>query len=144
MGIGLKTVINTLDTTTHQLTRSTGLLSERFKTDKDQLRHKHISSRYVTFYVDYLKVVFNSVRQFIGGNLYTEKLGFNIFLPCSNDALADTGNTLRGFIEIFGLPPTLYSYNHENFKEVLFKILLRKFGIIPTYTEPHLTCHNRS
>ena len=36
-GISLKTVIKTLDATTHQCIRSTGLLAKRFKTDKEKL-----------------------------------------------------------------------------------------------------------
>ena len=43
-----------------------------------------------------------------------------------------------------GLLPTLHSDNNKNFKKGLFKRLLQNFGIIPTYTEPHLPCHNRS
>ena len=65
--------------------RYTGLLEKRFKTYKAQIRYKQISCRYVTFYVEYLKVVVKSVRQSIGGTLYTNKIGFNKFLPCSNE-----------------------------------------------------------
>ena len=78
-----------------------------------------------------------SERQFIGGTFYTNKLGFDKFLPFSNETSAETGNTLKGFIELFGFPSTLHSDNHKNFKEVLFKQLVQNFGIIPTYTEPH-------
>ena len=99
---------------------------------------------YVTLYVDHLKVVVKSVRQFRGGNLYTEKLGFKKFLPCSNENSAETGHTFRGFIELVAPPPTLHSDNHKDFKEGLFKRLLRNFGIIPTYTDPHLPCQNRA
>ena len=49
----------------------------------------------------------------------------------------------RWFIELVGLPPTLHSDNHNNFREGLFKKLLQKFGIIPTYIEPHSPWNNR-
>ena len=39
-GIGLKTAIKTLDTTTNQCIRSTGVLAKQFKTDKSKLRYK--------------------------------------------------------------------------------------------------------
>ena len=84
-GIGLKTEIKTLYATTHQCIRSTGVLSKRFKTDKSQLLYKHISIRYSTFYVDYLKVGVKSARQFIRGTLYTNKLEFKMFFLCSNE-----------------------------------------------------------
>ena len=84
------------------------------------------------------------MRKFIGGNFYFNKLGFNKFFPCSNEISTETGHTLRGIIEFIGLPPTLHTYNYKNFKEELFKKLLQKFGIIPTYTEPYFPCQNRS
>ena len=64
--IGLKSMIETFDTRTNECIRSTGLLENQFKTYKYQLRYKSLSCRYSTFYVDYLKVVVKSVRQFIG------------------------------------------------------------------------------
>ena len=64
---GLNNMIKTLDATTYQCIRSTGLLAKRFKTDKSQPRYKHVSCRYGTFCVDYLKVGVKTVRQFIGG-----------------------------------------------------------------------------
>ena len=42
--IGLKNMIKTLYATTYQCIRSTGILAERFKTDKAQLRYKTWSS----------------------------------------------------------------------------------------------------
>ena len=143
-GIGLKTAKRTIEATTHQCIRSTGLLSKRFKTDKSQLRYKQLSRRYGGFYVDYLKVGVKSIRQFIGGTLYTNKLGFKNFFPCSNETSGETGHTLKSFIELVGLPPSLHSDNHSNFKEGLFKQLLRKFGIGATYTEPHSPWQNRA
>ena len=137
-GIVLKTDINNLDATTHELIMSTELLANHFKTDKAQLQYKQIYRQYGTLYVEYIKVGVNLPRQFIGGTLYTNKLGFKKFFSWSNETSAETGNTLRGLIELLCLPPTLHSDNHKNFKEALFKQLLWKFGIIPTYTEPHL------
>ena len=75
-----------------------------------------------------------SVKQFIGGSLYINKLGFKKFFLCSNETSAETRHNLRGFMAFFGLPPTLHSDNHTKFKEGIFKRLLQKFGIIPTYT----------
>ena len=68
--------------------------------------------------------------------MYTNKLGFKKFSPCSNETLTDTGHNLRGFIELVGLPPTLHCDNHKNFKEGIFKQLLQKFGIVSKYKEP--------
>ena len=81
LGIRLKTVIKTLDTTTHQFFWSTGLLVKWFKTDKYQLQYKQLSCWCGTFCVEYLKMVVKSVRQFIVVTLYTNKLGFNKLFP---------------------------------------------------------------
>ena len=135
--VGLKTAQRTLLATTHKCMRTTGLLAKRFKTDKAQLQYKQLSKRYGGFYVDFLKTGVKSVRQFIGGTLYTNKLGFKKFFPCTNETSEETGSTLRSFIELVGLPASLHSDNHGNFKEGLFKRLLRRFGILSTYTEPY-------
>ena len=52
-----------------------------------------------------------SIRQFIGGTLYTSKLGFKKFFPCINETSQETGHTLKRFIELVGLPPSLHSDN---------------------------------
>ena len=44
---------------------------------------------------------------------------------------------------MIGLPYSLHSVNHGNFKDRLFKKLMRKFGIYQTFTEPHLLWQNR-
>ena len=137
-GIGLRKA------TTHKYIRTTGLLTKRFRTDKAQLRYKQLSRQYGTFYVDYLKVGVTSIRQFIGGTLYTNKLGFKKFFPCTNETSKETGHSLRMFIEFVGLPFSLHSDNHSNFKEGLFKRLLRKFGVYSSYTEPHSPWQNRA
>ena len=96
-----------------------------------------ISCWYGTFYVDYLKVGVKSVGQFIGGKLYTNKLGFKIFFPRSNETSAENRHTLGGFIGLVSLPITLHSYNAKNSKKGFFKQILQNFGIITIYTEPH-------
>ena len=58
--------------------------------------------------------------------------------------LVETGNILRGLIELVGLPPTLHLYNNNNYKGGIFKQTLQKFGIILTYTETHLPWQNIS
>ena len=142
--IGLQTASRTLKATTHQCIRSTGLLSRRFRTDKAQLRYKQLSKRYGLFYTDYLKVSVKSLRGFIGGVVYTNKLGFKKFFPCSTETGEETGRTIRSFIEFVGLPYSIHSDNHGNFKEGLFKKILRKFGIFQTFTEPHSPWQNRA
>ena len=140
--IGLATASRTLKATTHKCIRTTGLLTKRFRTDKSQLRYKQMTRQYGRFYVDYLKVGVTSIRQFIGGTLYTNKLGFKKFLPCSSETSQETGHTLKLFIEFVGLPFSMHSDNHKNFQEGLFKRLLRRFGIYSTYTEPHSPWQN--
>ena len=142
--IGLSTALRTLKATTHEHIRSTGLLSKRFRTDKSQLRYKQLSRRYGTFYCDYLKATFKSVRGFIGGVLYTNKQSFKKFFPCTSETSHETGRTIRSFIDIIGLPYSIHSDNHSNFKEGLFKKLMRKFGILQSFTEPHSPWQNRA
>ena len=142
--IGLKTASRTLQATTHKCIRTTGLLSKRFKTDKAQLRYKQLSRQYGTFYVDYLKISAKSLRGFIGGTIYTNKLGFKKFFPCTNETGESTAAGLRTFIDIVGLPTSIHSDNHSNFQEGAFKRLMRKFGIPQTFTEPHSPWQNRA
>ena len=144
LGIGLKTAARTLKATTHDFIRSTGLLTKRFKTDKAHLRYKQLSRQYGSFYTDYLKVSVKSIRGYIGGVLYTNKVGFKKFFPCDTEKGEDTGRTLRHFIELVGLPYSIHSDNHSNFKEGFFKKMLRKFGIYQTFTEPHSPWQNRA
>ena len=77
------------------------------------------------------------MRQFIGGTLYAKRIGFKKFFLCSNKTSAETGNTLRGFIELVALPLTLHSDNHKNFKDGIFNQLLQNIEIIPIYMDPH-------
>ena len=116
-GIGLKTEMRTLAATNQQIIITTSLLAKRFRTDKYKLRYKKISFHDGTSYVDYLKVGFKSIRKLIGDTLYTNKLGFKKFFPCTDETSEQNFHTLRNFIEIFGLPPTFHSDNHRNFKE---------------------------
>ena len=144
LNIGLATAKRTLNATSHQCLRTTGLLTKRFKTDRSQLRYKQLTRGYGTFYTDYLKVSTKSLRGYIGGVIYTNKLGFKKFYPCETEQGLETSRTLRNFIETVGLPQAMHSDNHRNFKEGLFKKLLRKFGIYSTYTEPHSPWQNRA
>ena len=142
--IGLKTAARTLKATSHQYIRSTGLLTKRFRTDKSQLRYKQLSRQYGTFYTDFLKVAVKSIRGYIGGVLYTNKVGFKKFFPCESERGQETGRSLRSFIELVGLPYSLHSDNNPNFKEGFFKKMMRKFGIYQTFTEPHSPWQNRA
>ena len=59
------------------------MLSKRYRTDKSQLRYLQLTRRYGQFYVDFLKTGVKSVRQFIGGTLYTNRSGFKKFSRAS-------------------------------------------------------------
>ena len=130
--------------TMHQCIQSMCLLSRWFCTDKANLRYKQLTRQYGKLYIDYLKVGVCSVRKFIGGTIYTNKLGLNKFFPFIKYTPNKTGHTLYIFIDIVGLPYYLHSYNHINFKEGLFKQTLQKSGIFTTYTEPHSQSKNRA
>lgn len=142
--IGLETAKKTLLATTHKFIRTTGLLSRRYRTDKAQLRYKQLMRGYGTFYCDFLKVSVKSIRGFIGGVVYTNKLGFKKFFPCATEQGQETARTLRTFVEFVGLPASMHSDNHGNFRDGAFKNLLQKFGIFASYTEPHSPWQNRS
>ena len=142
--IGLKTASRTLKATTHQWIRTTGLLTKRFRTDKAHLRYNQLSKQYGTFYTDYLKVSVKSIRGYIGGTIYTNKLGFKKFFPAESEQGKETSRSLRNFIEMVGLPYSIHSDNHQNFKEGFFKRMVRKFGIYQTFTEPHSPWQNRA
>ncbi|GFH50586.1 hypothetical protein CTEN210_07062 [Chaetoceros tenuissimus] len=142
--IGLKTAQRTLQATTSKFIRTTGALSRRFKTDKAQLQYKQLSRIFGKFYCDYLKVNATSIRGYKGGVIYTNGLGFYKFLPCENETSKTTGWTLRYFLHVVGLLYSLHSDNHGNFKDGLFKRLMRKFGVYQTFTKPHLPWQNRA
>ena len=140
--IGLKMAKNTILTTTHKCIRSTGMLARRCKTAKTQLRYKQLSRHYGTFYVDFLKINVKSLRGYVGGMLYCDKLWFKKFFPCINEIQEESSHLLRSFIEIIGLPAALHSDNHNNLKTDLFKKTLRKFGIWSSFTEPRSPWQN--
>ena len=81
---------------------------------------------------------------YCGGVLYNNNILFKIFFPCDSEKVEETGLSLCSFIELVGLPYFLQSDNHNNFKEVFFKGMLRKFFIYQTFTEPHFPWHNRA
>ena len=142
--IGLDVAARTLKATTHQFIRTTGALTKRFRTDKAQLRYKRLMKLFGSFYCDYLKSDVKSIRGYIGGVIYTNRLAFYKFVPCSTETSAETGRSLRHFLHFVGLPYSLHSDNHNNFKEGLFKQILRKFGVPQTFTEPHSPWQNRA
>ena len=75
-GIGLNTARRTLTDTTDQCIWSTGLISQCFCTYNNQFQYKQLTRKYGRFYTYYIKVVFNLVRKFIGGNIYLKNLGY--------------------------------------------------------------------
>ena len=95
-------------------------------------------------YTDYLKVSVKSIRGYIGGTIYTNKLGFKKVFPAESEQGEETGRSLRNFIEMVGLPYSIHSDNHQNFKEGFFKRMVQKFGIYQTFTEPHSPWQNRA
>ena len=135
--IGLATAQRTLQCTTHKATRTTGLPSKRFKTDRAQLRCCQLSRHYGTFYCDYLKSGCKSIRGHIGGSLYTNKIGFKKCFPHADEKGSSTASALRSFIDLIGLPYSIHSDGHNNFVEGSYKRMLRKFQIPHTTTEPH-------
>ena len=96
-----------------------------------------------SFYCNFLKSEAKSVRGYIGCVVYTNKLAFYKFVPCTTKAGGETGRTLSHFLNIVGLPHSMHLDNHVNFKEGLFKRILRKFGIPQTFTEPKSPWQNR-
>ena len=141
--IGLNTYSCTFKATTHKYFFTIGFLTKRFRTDKYRLHYKELSPNYGTFYNDFLKVQDMSIRGYCGGLLYTNNTGFKNFFPCESDKGKENDQSLRSFIELVGLPYSLYSDYHNNFKESLFRQLLQKFGIYQTFTEPNPPWKNR-
>ena len=97
-----------------------------------------------SFYCDYLKSNVKLIRGYVGGVVYTNRLAFYKFVPCSTKTSAETGRSLQHFLHLVGLPYSLHSDNHNNFKEGLFKQILQKIGIPQTFTEPHSPWQNQA
>ena len=91
-----------------------------------------------------MKSKVKSVRGYIGGVLYTNRIGFHKFIPCDSEKGEQTSRTLKHFIHVIGLPYSLHCDNHANFKQGLFSKLMKKFGIFQTFTEPHSPWQNRA
>ena len=142
--IGLQTAKRTLNATTASFICTTGSMTRRFRTDKAHLRYKQLSKVFGSFYCDYLKSKVKSVRGYIGGVLYTNRIGFHKFIPCDSEKGEQTSRTLKHFIHVIGLPYSLHCDNHANFKQGLFSKLMKKFGIFQTFTEPHSPWQNRA
>ena len=142
--IGLKTAERTLKASTHQCIRTTGVLTRRFRTDKAHMRFKQLSTHHGEFYADYLKCAVKSIRGFIGGTVYTNKLGFKKFFPMSTEQGEENSSTLRSFIQLIGIPRKLHTDNHNNFAEGAFKRACRRFGVLQSFTEAHSPWQNRA
>ena len=78
-----------------------------------------------------------SIRGYCGRFLYNNKIELKHLFPCESYKGEETGQSFCSFIELVGFPYSLHCDNHNNFKERLFKRLLRKFVIYQTSTEPH-------
>ncbi len=142
--IGIKTAERTLKATTHQCIRTTGALTRRFRTDHAHLRYRQLSTHHGLFYTDYLKSSVTSLRGYIGGNIYVNKLGFKKFFPMSTEQGAESAATLKSFIQMVGIPRSIHSDNHKNFAEGDFRRTCRKFHIPQTFTEAHTPWQNRA
>ena len=84
------------------------------------------------------------LEDLLGGTVYTNNLRFKKFFPCSDKTSEHTGHTLRIFIELVGIPTSLHSENHNNFREGCFKRLLQIIEAYQTFTEPHSLWKNRT
>ena len=135
--IRLKIADRTLKATTFQFILSTRSLTRHFRTDKAHLRYTQLAKVFGSFYADYLKSKTRSIWGYVGDVVYTNKLGFYKLAPCENETRENTVSSLRSFIDIVGLPYILHLDNHGNFKDGLFKKLLRKFVIFQTFAESY-------
>ena len=142
--IGLKTAERTIKASTHQCIRTTGVLTRRFRTDKAHMRFKQLSTHHGDFYADYLKCAVKSIRGFIGGTVYTNKLGFNKFFPMTTEQGKENSSTLRSFIQLIGIPRKMHTDNHLNFAQGEFKRACGKFGILQSFTEANSPWQNRA
>ena len=106
------------------------------------MRYKQLSTKRGLFYVDTLKSKVKSIRGYICGNLYTNRLGFKKFFPMEKES--DTPSTLQYFIELVGLPPAIHADNAKVFAHGMFAKLCRKFQIKQTFTEPYSPWQNRA
>ena len=143
--IGLPTAKRTLKATTQKFIRTAGhTLKKRFKTERSYLRYNQLSTVNGEFYVDSIVSQVKSLRGYVGGNLFCNRLGFFKFYPMENLSSLESSHTLRSLIHYIGIPRSLHSDNHGNFKDSWFKRLARRFGIMQTFTEPHSPWQNRA
>ena len=143
--IGLPTAKRTLKATTQKFIRTAGhTLKKRFKTERSHLRYNQLSTVNGEFYVDSIVSQVKSLRGYVGGNLFCNRLGFFKFYPMENLSSLESSHTLRSLIHYIGIPRSLHSDNHGNFKDSWFKRLARRFGIMQTFTEPHSPWQNRA
>ena len=112
-------------------------------TNKAHLCYKQLYWQYSTLYTELLKVQVTSICGYCGVILYTNNIGLKKFFPSEGNKCEETGWSLRSFIELVGSNYSLHSNNSNNFKEGLFKRMLRKFGIYQTFTEPNSPWQNR-
>ena len=141
-GVGLKTCARTLEATTHDIVRTTGALTRRFRTDRAQMRYKQLGTHFGHFSVDTLKSNVKSIRGYVCGNVYTNRCGFKKFYPMSNFGGLESRSTLMHFIQGVGIPSSLHSDNHGNFSGGPFAKEVQKYGIQHTFIEPYSPWQN--
>ena len=129
--MGLKTEARTMKSINYQFICSTCLLTRRFRTDKYHLRYKtwvYVSDPYTLTTSSKRK----SIQGYVSGVVYTKKLGFCKFIPIFNENIKNNDRSLSNFIGLFELQGI-----NENFKNGIFKRLIRKFGIFQAFTDLH-------
>ena len=94
--IGLPTSKRTLMSTTQNFIRtSEHSLKEKFKTERLHLRYNQLSTVNGEFHVDSIVSQVKSIRDYAGGNVYFNRLGFYKFYPMENLNSLKGSHTLR-------------------------------------------------
>ena len=136
----------TLTDTKRQFIRTTGILDNRFKTDKAQLWYKEFFRTHRTFYIYYLKVG--------GGGGLWEALFGGFYIPIiwgsriSSHVQIELQNrqvTNLRYMYRDSWDTTFTSLKKiKKINEGLFKRLLHKFGVYQTFVEPHYPWQNQA
>jgi hypothetical protein len=73
-----------------------------------QLRYKQLTCGYGIFYFNHLKVATKSIYGYIGGVINTNKLDFKKKILCENEQWFETGQALKTFVELVGIPAAMH------------------------------------
>lgn len=142
-GCGLKTARRTLDATTqNHIRQHSQSVTKRWRTRRSQLRYRQLSSPYGDFNADVHYAKVKSLRGYVMGNVFCNKLGYVHWTGM--DSEAQSSYALQLFVQDVGIPTKLHTDNASYYVGGDFQKVVRRENIKFSTIEPYRHNENRA